>query len=278
MYYNLSNTEYMKNSVFEADHYRTYLKHRLAVTGASRGLRSRLAEKIRTQPAFISMVLSGDNDLSPEHIPPTNELLGHSPEEAHFFTLLVFQARAGTKELREYFQAQLTEILSKRTEFLNRVQMKDTLKLSDQTLYYSRWYYLAIHVLVSLAKYDTREALAERLKLPLAKVSKAVDELVSMGLVAVNKGKLGTGKQRIHMDKRSPLIGQLHTNFRNQAIQSLQNEQPNDLHFSLGFTMSHKLFKEYRARLLDVVTEFEQRFLEDDPEEFFCLNIDFFVG
>ena len=65
----------MKTSVFEYKHYRDYLHDRLSTTGATRGLRSRLAELTHTQPAFITRVLNEDMHMSLEHVPPVNELL-----------------------------------------------------------------------------------------------------------------------------------------------------------------------------------------------------------
>lgn len=268
----------MKNSIFDYKHYRDYLKVKLSTTGTSRGIRTKLAEKTRTHPAFISKVLSGVNDLSPEHIPPTNELLAHTPEESHFFTLLVLQARAGTQELKKYYQAQIQEILKKRNEFLERVKIEGKIQPSDQVLYYSKWYYLAIHILVNIPKYQTREAIAQRLKLSLNTVSKATETLVKMGLIENKNGKFIIGSKRIHLEKDAPLITQLHTNARSHAVEKIAEGEDYDLHFSMGFTMSKKLFDEYRSRLLDLVTEFEKKFREDDPEDFFCLNIDLFRG
>ena len=268
----------MKNTIFEYKHYRDYLKVKLATTGANRGLRTKLAEKTRTHPAFISKVLSGANDLSPEHIPPTSELLGHTPEESHFFALLVLHARAGTSELKKYYQTQIQEILRKREEFLERVKIEDKLPASDHTLYYSKWYFIAIHILVSISKYQTRETIAERLKLSLNTVSKATEALTKMGLIEAKNAKFIIGKKRIHLEKDSPWIMQMHTNARAHALQKIADGVENDLHFSGGFTMSKKLFEEYRSRLLDVVTEFEKKFDDDEPEDFFCLNIDLFRG
>lgn len=268
----------MKNAIFDYKHYRDYLKIKLSTSGSNRGMRTKLAEKTRTHPAFITKVLNGVNELSPEHIPPTNELLSHTPEESHYFTLLVLQARAGSTELRKYYQDQIQEVLAKRNEFLERVKIKGTVNHSDQVLYYSKWYYLAIHVLVTIEGFQTRETISERLKISISTASKAIEDLLRMGLIEIEKGKLIMGTKRIHLEKNSPLVAQLHSNMRAQAMQKIADGAETDLHFSMGFTMTKKLFAEYRARLLDVVAEFEKKFQEEDPEDYFCLNIDLFRG
>ena len=266
----------MKSHVFDYSHYRDYLQVRLSTTGANRGLRSKLAEKTNTQPAFISRVLGGDNDLSAEHIPPTNEFLGHTFEESHYFALLVFHARAGTPALKKYYKEQIDEIIAKRSVFLERVKITQTVQPADQGIYYSKWYYIAIHVLVSIEEYRTREAISQRLQLSLGVVSKAIEELVRMGLIENKNGKILIGKKRIHIDKNSPWIAQMHTNFRTQAIQKIVTPEEKDMHFSLGISMSKKLYDEYRSRFIDLVTEFEKKMQEDEPEELYTLNIDLF--
>jgi len=266
----------MKISVFEYKHYRDYLKVRLATSGASRGLRSKLAILTHTKPAFISRVLSEKIDLSPEHVPPTNQMLNHTEEESHFFTLLVLKARAGTPTLQAYYDQQIKKILEERTSFLNRVSISENVSQAEQTKYYSQWYYLAIHVSVAIPQYQTREALSTRLKLPLPVVSKALDTLESMGLVMKKNGRYLTGKKRIHLAKDSPWISTFHSHFRQRAVQQLATPEVNDLHFSMAMSISKGLFEEYRKRLLDVMTEFEEKMIHVKDEELYALNIDLF--
>ena len=160
--------------------------------------------------------------------------------------------------------------------FLERVNIADAVSISDQAVYYSQWYYLAIHVLVGIPQFQTREAISERLNLPLATISKALDELVAMGLVERKSGRYQMGKKRIHLAKNSPWINQLHANFRHRAVHRLAAPEQNDLHFSLGMSISKSLYKDYRGRLLDLVTEFESKIVESKEEEFYAINIDLF--
>ena len=265
-----------KNTVFEYKNYLDYLKVKLATRGASRGMRSRLAESTQTKPAFISKVLAGGINLSPEHIPPTNALLAHSPEEAHFFTLQVLKARAGTKTLEAYYEDQIKIILEQRNQFLNRVNIQERVSHADQVIYYSQWYYLAIHVLVSIPQFQTREAISHRLEIPLPVVSKAISDLESMGLVEKKSGRYIAGKKRIHLPKDSPLVSTLHHQFRQRAVQKIALPSTNDFHFSFGMSISKNLFDEYRGRILDLIAEFEEKMTHVKDEEFYALNIDLF--
>jgi len=265
-----------KANIFDYHHYRDYLKVRLATTGASRGLRTKLADKTHTQPAFISRVLSGELDFSLEHAPLINELLHHTHEESHFFTLLLLKARAGSPQLEKYFIEQIDEILEKREVFLERVKESENVSLSNQTLYYSQWYYLAIHVLVGIQHFQTRESIAKRLGLALSTVSKALDDLCSMGLVTVKGGRFVMGKKRIYLAKNSPWIGHLHTHFRNRAIDRIAEPEVDDLHFSAAMSISKSVYDEYRRRLIDLMSEFDAKIADSKEDEMYAINIDLF--
>jgi len=266
----------MKINVFDCKHYRDYLKVRLSTTGENRGLRARLSELTHTTPAFISKVLSGGIDLSPEHIPPTNKLLEHNQEESHFFTLLVLEARAGTKDLEHYYREQLNEFRERRNHFLERVKISEKVSFSDQAKYYSQWYYLPLHLLCGIPGFQNKEAMCERLKLPTPIVSKALEELLAMGLIETKGSKFVIGKKRIHLEKNSPWITQLHQNFRNRANQQISISNNNDLHFSIGMGVSSEFILEYRKRIVDLVAEFESKMINSKEEDLFALNIDLF--
>jgi uncharacterized protein (TIGR02147 family) len=266
----------MRASVFDHKHYRDYLKIRLNTSGESRGLRARLAELTHTTPAFISRVLSGKIDLSPEHIPHVNKLLEHSKEEAHFFTLLTLEARAGNRELESYYREQLNEFREKRNHFLERVKITDKVSVADHAKYNSQWYYTALHILAGIPAFQTREAMSKRLQLPLSVVSKALEELMSMGLIEAKGSKFIIGKKRIHLDKNSPWITQLHTLFRQRVIQQLAAPDEADFHFSLAMGVSKSFMEEYKKRMIDLISEFEVKMIEAKEEELYALNIDLF--
>ncbi len=264
------------SSIFDFGHYRDYLKLRLATTGESRGLRTKLALKTGTQPAYISRVLSGELDFALEHAPVIHELLGHTDEEAHFFMLLLSHSRSGTVPLRAYYQKQIDATLEKRKQFLSRVKETDSIPISDQAQYYSRWYYLAIHVLVGIPQFQTRDAIAERLKLSVATVGRALEDLQKMGLVEMKGAKYLVGKKRIYLQKDSPWISNLHTHFRNRVIQKISEAEPDDLHFSAAISVSKKTFQEYRKRLLDLMSEMDEKIADSKDEEMYAISFDLF--
>jgi len=265
-----------QKTVFDFKHYRDYLKTRLRISGPTRGLRSKLALKIYTRPAFVTQVLTGVTDLSPEHIPATNELLGHTEEESHYFTQLVLLARSGNHALKSYYEKQIAEIQSKRKIYLDRIKPSETISLADQSVYYSQWIYQAIHVLASIPQYQTKDAMSARLSLPTSVISDVVEKLLNMGLLDQKGNRYLMGKKRIYLRKDSAWISNLHTHLRQRALQSLAAPDRDDLHFSQVMSISKEDYDEFRRRLLDLIGQFEPVFAESKEEELFSLGFDLF--
>ena len=265
-----------KASIYDFTRYQDYLRLRLATKGESRGLRRKLADATGTRPAFISRVLSENVHFALEHAPAINEFLNHTEEEAHFFNLLLLKGRSGNRELEKYFGDQISKILEKRAVFIERVKAGDAVSASEQALYYSKWYYLAIHVLVVLPQFRTRETIARRLGLSATTVSKALEDLIRMGLIQAKGTQFQTGRKRIYLAKDSPWISNLHTHFRQRAMSRIADPSPEDLHFSAAMSISREVFEEYRKRLLDLLSEFDARIQDSPEEEMFAVNVDLF--
>ena len=84
-------------ALFEFRDYKAYLRQALERRREhERGSQARLAESLRCQSAYLSMVLRGSADLSIEQADGVNVFLAHSAKESHFFLILVQRARAGT--------------------------------------------------------------------------------------------------------------------------------------------------------------------------------------
>lgn len=65
-------------------------------------------------------------------------------------------ARAGTKELKEHFELELKNLREAHLNIKERVGDSQALSDKNQSIYYSSWHYLAVHVLVSLGDYTER--------------------------------------------------------------------------------------------------------------------------
>jgi uncharacterized protein (TIGR02147 family) len=265
--------------VFEYRDYKKYLNAALSTGGASRGSRSRLAESLRCQTAFISHVLNGNSHFSLEHAVVISRFLNHTPDESRYFILLVSLGRAGSKELEEHFKSQIEEMQRKRTQIKERITVDRVLNPETQMRYYSAWYYSAIHVATSIPSLRTRDAIARALGLAPALVNECLEFLAEHGLVVAKKDQFQIGPVRMHLGADSAMISRLHTNWRLQAMQSLErsvSRNASDLHYSTVLTLSNDDAKRVREVLLRAVDETERIFRPSPEEVVYCVGMDWF--
>jgi uncharacterized protein (TIGR02147 family) len=267
----------MDISIFEISEYKQYLVHRLGGFRSRKGLRLAVAKTLNCQPTFVSQVLNGNAHFSMEQAEKVSRFLGHTEEEREYFFLLLQKERAGTQELKEYFATKMGQLLAKRQVLTHRLGKDTTLNRVDQAIYYSSWHYAAIHIAVTIPNLRTRESIADFFKLPLNKVSKVLEYLVSTGLLEKNEnGEYSTGHSKIRLGNDSHNILKHHTNWRNQAIDSLDRETPFDLHYSAVLSISAA----DKVRIKDMILEALKSQLAaadaSPEEELYSYCIDFF--
>src|ERR1051326_4211294 len=91
--------------VFEFNEYKTYLNHlEQQRSHFSRGFRSRLAEEIGCNNAFVPQVLNTHANFSLEQAIKICAYLKLLGDEERYFLFLVEHARSGTPALRERFK------------------------------------------------------------------------------------------------------------------------------------------------------------------------------
>ena len=267
----------VKTSVFEFTHYKEYLLQWISNRPHhGRGERSRIAETLHCQLAYISQVLSGSAHFSFEQAEALNALLDHTDDEAEFFLLLVHLERAGTPALQKRVKKKIKETLNQRLVLRNRLEFEKTLNREDQMIYYSSWYYAAIHIALAIPGLQSRDSLARAFSLPMSKVSQVLEFLQTRGLSKEEKGRHQIGEVRIHLESDSPMISKHHTNWRMQAIQSLEKENSSELHYSSVITVAEEDIPKVREALVKAVEKVREIVKPSRDETLFCYTIDLF--
>ena len=265
-------------SIFDFRDYKLYLKAWLRAR-AKRGHRekSRIAEVIHCHSGYVSQVIEGSAHFSMEQAALLNQYLSHNTNESRFFLLLVQLARAGNNTLREHFEVELKEILDRHNLLRNRQNFKKTIPQEHQAIYYSAWYYTAIHTLLSIPEFQSREQIAKRLRLKLGKVTDVLEFLVSIGLATdQGGGRFTPGLTGIHIGDNSPFATKHHSNWRIKAIESLDQIDSTELHFSSVGSVSEKDLPRLRAILVKAIEEIRATLKESGDETLFCYNLDLF--
>lgn len=261
---------------FEAQNYRDFLDKRLPISGPSRGQRTRLAEALGVQGAFISQVLRGKLDLSLEQATKTAEFLELGEEESDYFLLLVHHARAGSEKLRAYYQEKLNSIIARRKEIQSRVKSTEQISESDQAKYFSSWIYGAIHAALTIPELQTRQALAKRLRLPMKVIDQYLDFLIGLGIAEQNSDKIQAGKTRIHINNANPNILKHHSNWRTRCLQALERQEEADQHYTCVMSISRKDAEKIKSMWLEFLSKIEPVITASPEEEIFGITWDLF--
>lgn len=268
----------MDKEIYAFTDYREYIKCKIYNGDrARRGELGALAEAIPCQTSYLSRVMAGTTDLSLEQADSAGKYLGLSQDENSYFLLLVQYARAGTQSLRAHFQRNIVTAQEERLSLHKRVGLKQVLSKEDQATYYSLWYYAAIHVMTGIPAMQTKVAMAQELGLPQNRVAEILEFLVSTNLVKeTNEGRYITGEGKIHLKKNSRMILRHHSNWRTQAIRSMEKDLEAGIHYSVLLNTSVKDAEILRGMIAKFIEEFMKVVHPSVDEEMNCFVIDFF--
>lgn len=242
-----------------------------------RGFRSRLAQELGIQNAFISKILNSEKvHFSLEQAIKLAGILELDTHEKTYFLWLVEYSRSGTTELKLFFKKLLEEAQATHLNIRNRVGPTASLSDLDQSKFYSYWAYVAVHILTSIPKYTQVENIARFLRLEIHEIKEILFFLVQTGLV-LNKGdRFVIGPTQIHLPKESPHIIQHHMNWRLKAIDNSGDPTKIGLHYSTVSSLSEKDFEVLHHELLEVIQNYVGKVRKSPEETACCFNLDFF--
>jgi uncharacterized protein (TIGR02147 family) len=263
-------------TVFQHQDYRQYLRNRLGGGKARTGEKKRASEALGVHTTLISQVLGEQCGLSLEQADRMNDFLGHSDDEAEYFLNLVQKDRAGTVSLRSRYEKHLKILRERNLQVHARVENDGKISEQHQRMFYSSYLYSAIHVLVSIARYNSVEKLASGLGLPRARVGEAVSFLNSIGVVLNENGILSPGKAHIHLSPESEYLSKHHLNWRLQMIERLGQPASQDLHYSAVVSLSQSDVEKIKESLLNNLKENSKTIMKSPEETAYVYCFDFF--
>jgi uncharacterized protein (TIGR02147 family) len=264
----------LKQSIFDYSDYKTYLEARIRLEG--RGAKSRLAAALRCHVAYISQILNDSAHLSLEQAHAANAYFAHGAEEADFHLLLVLRDRAGTADLRHHYQKKVDEALRERERLRNALQYKRTLNRAEQTTYYSAWYYAAVHILLTIPEYRSRDRIARHLGLAPEQVSQALEFLEAAGLAVRSGSNFRAGDANLHVGDDSPMMRLQHEHWRLRAIHALDRTDREELHYSSVISLAEEDLPRVRKILLEAIRQIREVVRPSPEEVAYCYLLDLF--
>lgn len=263
--------------IFDFTDYKGFLKAKEeSLASFQRGFRSRMAEVLACQNAYISQILNTHANLSLEQALKLTNFLQLNEVESRYFVLLVEYARAGTVELQAFFRKDIEAVRESYLNIKERVPNAKRLSLEQQSIYYSSWLYPTIHMLITIPNYRTISKIESVLKIDAHICSEIILFLITSGLVVESKGLLMPGPTQIHLSKDSPNIRQHHMNWRFAAIQSLVGKTENDVHYSTVSSLSIEDAEKLKFKFVQVIQDYVQSIGPSKEETLYNFNLDFY--
>ena len=267
----------MEVSIYNYRDYKRYFVDLIAGSkDGPRGKRRALAESIGCQVSHVTNVLSGDAQFSQEQAEAAARFFGQNPRETEFLLIMVQFNRAGTASLSQFYKKLLDEKQEKHTTLKKLLNMPDELKSENEALYYSSWHFGAVHVLLSIPEYQTREAVSTKLNLPLEKIDEILNFLTESRLAEKIGQRYILNRSTIHLDNSSPLITKHHTNWRLRTIIGLDKRDNSHFHYSSAVTLSHNDYAKVREILTKALTASLKVITSSPEEEIAVLCMDYF--
>ncbi|MBX9768293.1 MAG: DUF4423 domain-containing protein [Bdellovibrionales bacterium] len=147
---------------------------------------------------------------------------------------------------------------------------------SDEVAYYSAWYWIAIHVLASIPKFQKSHAIAERLSLPKSLVEDCLERLEKMALVKCQGQVVQVTENHLHLSKDSVLISTHHSNWRLQAAMRSALREQDALQYSVVTAVSREDAQRLKNMLLDFIERSREVIGPSKEEEIIYIGLDCF--
>lgn len=258
-------------SIYDFEHYREFLKQWLR-----KGMKSKFAAAIGISPTMMSLILSGDKNMSMEQAAEAAEFINLNDLETDYFLLLVEMGRAGSFKLQRKLQRRIKEMKTQAKKIASRVKKDRDLSDEEKAIYYSNWTFTGVRNLSAVPKFDTADKIAERLGLPLAQVLRVVEFLVDNGLLKNENGKLAYGPAHIFVGADSPFVSRHHQNWRLQGFKHMEQLTESNLFYTCPMSLSSEAVEQVRKMLPTTIEQVNKIAGPSDSERVFCLNMDWF--
>lgn len=263
--------------LFSFTNYKQLLLHLIETHNpGERGKMRRIAEHLNVNPSYVSLVLNGDRDFSPEQIYTMAEYFQLSSTITDFLLLLNQKDRAGSAKLKKHFENKIEQI--RKSELIVSCITPTHVELSDiqKAEYYSDGLYAAARVMVSIASYNTVEDLAKVLQTPLRKCEQIVEFLTKHQLIVNENGRLTRSIKNVYIPKTSPFIPHHHRNWRFKTVEHIPRMSEDDFFYTSLISISKEDSMKLKEMILEAIDKMGGMVSQTNPELMCCLSIDFY--
>lgn len=212
-------------SIWDYEDYKPWLRE--ALTRRGHGSQSALAGAVACQPSYLTKILKGETELSPEQAEATAAFFHLDEEETESLLWLVLRERAGTAALKKRFTKRILEMREKQIDQFrappnrNEVETLKKFQREDLVVYYAHWYYAAAHMLMTIPGEHTVESLSRDLQVSKGALQVMLRHLEKMGIIEFKNGSYNVTANEIFLNAVDTTIKKWHLSWRTRLLQVL---------------------------------------------------------
>lgn len=274
----------MPLNIYSFRDYKQFLRESIKNYEPQHGVVSRLAEAAGCQRSYLSQVINGHVHLTADHVFALSKFLRLNEGEREFFLLLLGKERAGSSSYRQHLETKIETLRKENSSIKNKVSARilDANLINDAAMfsYYSSWAKMAIHTIVSIERFQTPEAIGQRLQLPVGFTIDCLNELKHLGFIETknNRWIYGQSVGNTHISNENSVSALNHNNWRQRSSVNFPLAKDNgNIHYTSVFTLSKLDLHLLRQKILDWISESRDLIGPSSSEEIACLNIDCFI-
>lgn len=264
-------------SVFDYEDYRLFLHDKRNENSQLRGFHTKMAEAAGCQRAYLSQVMNGHVQLTPDHAMGLAEFFGLNEDEREYLLNLVNLERARTRLLKDWFGKRLRDQLNARRNLSKRLQANEEIQNQYEAEYYSKWYFSAIHILLGIPQFSSVKEIAAKIDLNPKIVASTLEKLQKMGLVDLSGKRWERSKGDLHVANSKSMNVVNHVNWRLKGINDIQQESERSLHYTAIHSLSHKDVEILRATFIEAIAKSRAIVAPSVDEELICVTCDLFT-
>lgn len=239
-----------------------------------RGQYKKISEYLGVSSVLISQIFKGSKEISVEQGHKLCNYFNFIEIEKKFFVTLISFNRAGTFELKNFYESELDKLKIQARSIVHRVKHENILSEEDKALFYSDWKFSAIRLACDLEKILNINDLSNLFQIKEEIIKEVLQFLMTRGLVKSNSGNLEIGPSSTHISKKSIMVKNHHRNWRLKALESLDKLDENEIMYTAPMATSKKVFEELNNEILKLIDGFVAKAPSAEGEDLFYLNID----
>ena len=263
-------------SIYGYCDYPAFLADHLRGAGR-RGLLSRAASFIGCQRSYVSRVVKGEQQLTPDTAFRMASFLELAGDEKEFFLALVERSRTGDANYRAFLDDKIARMKRRHDSLQARAGRDSVGNAPTPAEYFFSWTTAAIHFLTAVPGFQSAARIAERLTLKPKTALDALADLDSRGFVRRSGDRWVYATGEFHLPLGSPALLLHHQNWRNRALASAQENSLEAIHFTAVQTISRSDLERLREMLREFIASASAVAGCSQPEEAFALTCDLFT-